>query len=81
MENLEEADTIIIMHAAHASADGYRAFVVRCDPSHIGDCQCVLHILGALITSSPVHLNCQKTVITETHLNDSETGGGIGDSS
>ena len=35
--NLEEADTRTIMHAAHASADGYRAFVVRCDSSHIGD--------------------------------------------
>ena len=36
--NLEEADTIITIHAAHASADGYsRAFVVRCHPSHIGD--------------------------------------------
>ena len=35
--NLEEADTRIMLHAAHASADGYRAFVVRCHPSHIGD--------------------------------------------
>ena len=35
--NLEEADTRIIMQSAHAAADGYRAFVVRCDPSHIGD--------------------------------------------
>ena len=32
--NLEEADTRIAMHSAHACADGYRAFVVRCDPSH-----------------------------------------------
>ena len=35
--NLEEADTIIIVHATHASADGYRAFVVTCDPSRMGD--------------------------------------------
>ena len=34
--NFEEADTIIIQ-SAHASADGYRAFVVRYNPSHIGD--------------------------------------------
>ena len=32
MENLEEADTIIIMHAAHASADGYRAFFSKVRP-------------------------------------------------
>ncbi len=29
--NLEEADTRIILHAAHAAADGYRAFVVTWD--------------------------------------------------
>ena len=29
--NLEEADTKIILHADHAAADGYRAFVVTCD--------------------------------------------------
>ena len=34
---LEEADTIIILHAAHAFAHGYKAFVVRCDSSHFGD--------------------------------------------
>ena len=29
--NLEEADTRIILHSAHAAADGYRAFVVTWD--------------------------------------------------
>ena len=29
--NLEEVDTRIIVHADHAAADGYRAFVVTCD--------------------------------------------------
>ena len=29
--NLEEADTTTILHAAHAAADGYRAFVVMWD--------------------------------------------------
>ena len=29
--NLEEADTRIILHAAHAAADGYRAVVVTWD--------------------------------------------------
>ena len=33
--NSEEADTRIILHAAHAAADGYRAFVVT--PDGMGD--------------------------------------------